>query len=620
MNPVNKKKAKANIMNMVTRDCTNLWHGLLEGIKLFKNDSNSSGRVPAVMVLTDGMPNHMEPPQGYVPKIRSMGQLPATIHTFGFGFDIRSGLLKSIAEVGGGNYAFIPDAGMIGTVFVHAVANLQSTFAKNTTLRLTYPSYLELEETTGESVDKTAPVQSFGRNGNFHRQLSISLGNLQYGHSRDIYLRYTNVDRKKIADIQTMVENGREPDSPPVIKAVLEYSLLDDSELKVVAQRGIFDTGLPALDPAEKAYHISRSAIIALLSRVAPIRASDGEHIPARGSGPQLAGAVDALLSSIPAADPAFRKDPRCVSLLEDLAGEEPKGQISLACRPEFFDRWGIHYLPSLANAHAKQNCNSFKDPGPLMYGTKSPLFIRCRDRLDNSFDELPAPKPSNYSSYSGPPIQMSRYNSSSNPCFAGNATVVVVSAVGGQTKTIRVGRLRARMDVLTPRGPRRVVAVLKTRVRREAMCLVGKGLMVTPWHPISVDGKAWAFPAKMRHRPARYTGSIYSIILQRDDDVDAHAVMVGGVWGVTLGHGLTGATSRGAERPDDIRAHPFLGDYDSVLKSLSMLHKEGNGLVVSGGVTKDGQTGLMSGFRRVSVPTRTRLTGGRAIVKTVHG
>ena len=48
-----------------------------------------------------------------MPKIQKMGSLPATIHTFGFGYSLRSGLLKSIAEVGGGNYSFIPDSGMI---------------------------------------------------------------------------------------------------------------------------------------------------------------------------------------------------------------------------------------------------------------------------------------------------------------------------------------------------------------------------------------------------------------------------------------------------------------------------------------------------------------------------
>ncbi|OIW24674.1 hypothetical protein CONLIGDRAFT_623608 [Coniochaeta ligniaria NRRL 30616] len=608
MNQTNKKKARENIQKMVTQDCTNLWHGILSGIKLFEGDSAANGRVPAIMVLTDGMPNHMCPAQGYVPKLRSMGQLPATIHTFGFGYDLRSGLLKSIAEVSGGNYAFIPDAGMIGTVFVHAVANLQSTFANNATLRLTYPPYLQLEETTGESVDKQKPLK-FGRDKDFHSQLTLSLGNLQYGHSRDIFLRYA--DTQGLAGFLKMTEAGQEPDFPPVINAVLEYSRLDGNAYKAVCHRSIVDTGGPTLSPAEKAYHISRSAIVELLSRVAPLRAKDGEHIPARNNAAKLAAEVDMLLSSIPAADPSVSSDPRCASLLEDLAGDDPKGQISLAFQKKFFSRWGIHYLPSLANAHAKQICNSFKDPGPLMYGTDSPLFIRCRDRLDNAFDSLPAPKPSNYTTYRGT-ISMSSYNSSSAPCFAGNATVVVVSA-SGEKRVTKVGRLRGGMSVLTLRGPRKVVAVLKTRVRRETMCLVGKGLMITPWHPVSLDGRSWKFPARMGHRPVRYTGSIYSVLLEKDGEIDAHAVMVGGIWGVTLGHGLTEAGH--GDLPKDVRAHHFLGDYDAVLKSLSGLHKGANGLVVGGGVVRDKGTGLMNGFKRVAMPASRRLMVKRAIV-----
>lgn len=102
----------------------------MEGINLF-DGKKDTGRVPAIMILTDGLPNYMSllytnsrlrnmtdtvirsPAQGFVPKIRAYESLPATIHTFGFGYEIKSGLLKSIAEVGSGNYAFIPDAGMI---------------------------------------------------------------------------------------------------------------------------------------------------------------------------------------------------------------------------------------------------------------------------------------------------------------------------------------------------------------------------------------------------------------------------------------------------------------------------------------------------------------------------
>lgn len=610
MNPSNKKRTRGNIEKMATQDCTNLWHGILSGIKLFDGDAATNDRVPAIMVLTDGMPNHMCPAQGYVPKIRSMGRLPATINTFGFGYDLRSGLLKSIAEVSGGNYAFIPDAGMIGTVFVHAVANLQSTFATNATLRLTYPPYLQLEETTGDSVDKQKPVK-LGNDKENHSQLDISLGNLQYGHSRDIYLRYTDAQ-----DLSYFLAVTDAPDHPPVVNAVLKYSRLGDTVHKIVAHRSIVDTGGATLSPAETAYHISRSAVVELLSRVAPIRAEDGEHVPTRDNAGKLAGEVDKLLSITPAAAPSVRSDPRCASLLEDLAGEDPKGQISMAFRRNFFGKWGIHYLPSLANAHAKQICNSFKDPGPLMYGAGSPLFIRCRDRLDNVFDSLPAPKPSNYTRYRGK-ISMSSWNSSSAPCFAGNATVVVVSASGDEKRVSKVGRLRGGVDVLTPLGPRKVVAVLKTRVRRQDMCLLDEGLMITPWHPVSLDGKSWEFPARLSHRPVRYTGSIYSVLLERDGDVDAHAIMVGGVWGVTLGHGLTEA-GPGVGATEDVRAHHFLGDYTAVLKSLSVLHRGTNGLVIGGGVARDERTGLMNGFKRVAVSAPRNLRVGRTSEKVM--
>jgi len=116
MTPANKVTTLEKIQGMQPTDLTNLWHGIRDGLELFSDEEGKpkpTGRVPALLVLTDGMPNHMNPSQGFIPKLRSMEPLPATIHTFGFGYSLQSGLLKSIAEVGGGNYSFIPDAGMI---------------------------------------------------------------------------------------------------------------------------------------------------------------------------------------------------------------------------------------------------------------------------------------------------------------------------------------------------------------------------------------------------------------------------------------------------------------------------------------------------------------------------
>ncbi|KAK3381916.1 hint-domain-containing protein [Podospora didyma] len=593
MNKENKKKTIKNIDSMKATGITNLWGGLLEGLKLF-DKAGSNGRVPALMVLTDGVPNHMCPKQGYVPKLRKM-ELPATIHTFGFGYTLRSGLLKSIAEIGGGNYSFIPDAGMISTIFSHAVANLQSTFANNAVLRLTYPKYLKLEETTGESVDKQEPIKLDGDEPGTPMQLSISLSNLQYGQSRDIYLRFDN-------SVKDAIDYGFDIESPPIVTAELQYQQCTETEHMMQISRDVLDanSGLP---PAEEAYHVSRSAIVSFLSALSPLR-DDGEHAPLSTLPDNLLDRLQELITNLPAGRPEYATDAACRSLLEDLCGADPKGQISMALSNlTFYHRWGKHYLASLAGAHSRQICNSFKDPGPLMYGINSPLFIACRDRLDTAFDSLPAPKPSNivgpYTSH----IRMSSYNRSSNPCFAGCSTVVLApSSTGKEGETIRIGRLRAGMRVHTPKGPRAVVAVLKTPVRQERMCAIdtsedGRQLLVTPYHPIALDGKgtSWAFPKDVTQRYFRYTGSIYSILLQWDADPDAHAIMVGGAWGVTLGHGLV------IKSEDPVRAHHFLGSYDAVVRSLATLHRGRGGLALGGGVRRDPKTGLVDGFQRAS-------------------
>ena len=58
MNKENKTKAIKNVKSMRPLDATNLWQGMLEGIKQFKTGEGSTN-VPAIMILTDGMPNHM---------------------------------------------------------------------------------------------------------------------------------------------------------------------------------------------------------------------------------------------------------------------------------------------------------------------------------------------------------------------------------------------------------------------------------------------------------------------------------------------------------------------------------------------------------------------------------
>lgn len=57
MTPANKKAIKKKIQKLETEDVTNLWGGISVGLDLF-GSANATGNVPALMVLTDGMPNH----------------------------------------------------------------------------------------------------------------------------------------------------------------------------------------------------------------------------------------------------------------------------------------------------------------------------------------------------------------------------------------------------------------------------------------------------------------------------------------------------------------------------------------------------------------------------------
>ena len=62
--------------------------------------------------------------------------LPGLISTFGFGYSLDSKLLQEISQTGGGQYAFIPDAGLVGTIFVHAIANIMTTALRNCTIAI----------------------------------------------------------------------------------------------------------------------------------------------------------------------------------------------------------------------------------------------------------------------------------------------------------------------------------------------------------------------------------------------------------------------------------------------------------------------------------------------------
>ncbi|KAI5919562.1 hypothetical protein F4810DRAFT_686705 [Camillea tinctor] len=596
MTRVNKESTKSSINKLVTENLTNLVDAIQFGMKLFGNIETE--RVPAMMILTDGYPNVKAPPKGYVDMIKSIKKkanesLPATIHTFGFGYHINSGLLKSIAEVGGGNYSFIPDSSMMGTVLIHAVAHLQTTYATKCTIEVEHSDSMNVQPMTGPSIADQAQQEDEAQKDSSRKRFIINLGNLQYGQSRDIYLRASNA-RDKGSTMRGLNEAN--------IYVQLRWSR---RQVEYFSDKDWSLLGGSHLPDAEVAYHLSRVALCDFLSSFFPFDSADQydtcsyDEYPAYGKRKHydLNGAMSKHRQLLDVILERFNKykDVSNRSIKEDL-----EGQVSMALESgDYFMKWGRHWFLSLWNAHAKQMRNSFKDKGPQQYN-KNKFFETCEERLNCTFNELPAPRPSrvpenpnsaNFASLRRGNYSMrDAFNNPSGPCFENGR----VKRPGDAFRWL--SDLRRGDYVETLCGPKAVVGILKTPCNTKLRKVVsGDGkqtLLLTDWHPI-FHGDSWVFPFTNTNQCDEYEGYIYSLVLEQDPkeqnpNPDAHSVNINGVWCATLGHGITEGT--------DMRAHKFLGDWRAVMSELEKLWSGRECASMSSG-TKKGKDGLVCGF-----------------------
>merc|ERR1719473_100298 len=139
----------------------------------------NDGRQKAILLLTDGKPN-ISPPAGHLMALRNYRDehpdFAFQLNSFGFGYNLDSALLLELAEEGGGTFAFIPDAVIVGTTFVNCAANILSTLTQDATLYLSPMNGAQLGGAC-EGECRVAPA-SWGQ--------AVSLGPLRFGQSRDV--------------------------------------------------------------------------------------------------------------------------------------------------------------------------------------------------------------------------------------------------------------------------------------------------------------------------------------------------------------------------------------------------------------------------------------------------
>jgi hypothetical protein len=111
---------------------TNIWAGLQKALKAAEQSPSTN---IAIVIQTDGESDpSLNPPRGIPDTFRTWldthpdvaGRI--TVHTIGYGFgkSLDMPLLRQIAAIGKGTVSYIPDGSMVGTVFIHLMANLLS--------------------------------------------------------------------------------------------------------------------------------------------------------------------------------------------------------------------------------------------------------------------------------------------------------------------------------------------------------------------------------------------------------------------------------------------------------------------------------------------------------------
>lgn len=196
---------KIKLAGMDAENSTNIWDGLRLGLEQLP-------RGGTVFLLTDGQPNR-SPPRGEVHELKKAldGRDDIVVNTFGFGYNLNTALLLNLARVTQGSYSFIPGIGLVGTIFVHAMANLCTSTTKHFRLAIETEGTVDLSEAEKTSWGYFLPV-----------------GRITKGQSRDIFIECDKPITVTMLDVEVtaLAERPAAADRQMVAMGIPECSKL----------------------------------------------------------------------------------------------------------------------------------------------------------------------------------------------------------------------------------------------------------------------------------------------------------------------------------------------------------------------------------------------------------
>eukprot|EP00049_Salpingoeca_infusionum_P011610 m.202763 g.202763 ORF g.202763 m.202763 type:complete len:702 (+) comp14979_c0_seq1:110-2215(+) len=541
MTASNKTTAKDVLDRISTGGVTQMFSGIATGMKALQAAPTHPNSNASMLLFTDGVPTDKTTAVEYVEALSQFrdpnGRLPCTIETFGFGYNLMSSILIALAEAGNGHYAFIPDSGLVGTVFVHALANLLSAACTG--------AHLVFEGTNTDADGK--PYTYTEQLHSLHEgQTRTRLVNLpaNLGEAASVSLMAYDPATQSTVQLQ-QVELSSEESDIASLTADNRAAVLTDIAIDLI--QGLVDE--------------ANAKRLADSHRPSSTLASATEDDISENLSTKLMQLCDELEDACEDHEPTQ-------TLLEDLQGQVSMGLV----RPDFFCRWGRHYIPSLLAAHRGKYCNNFKDPGIQGFG--GPLFASLRDEIDEAFLKLRMPKPS--ITRAGMPrtaacVSSAAYHTTCGGCFTGDSIVKMADGTTKLANEIVPGDVVAvphtdddKLDAGATTATVRMCVKIVAADGAMDVSELSPTLRLTPFHPVFVDGE-WQFPCTLSKPFKLQCDAVYDFVLDQ-----GHAMIIGGVKCVTLGHNKTS---------NSVVQHAFFGT-EAVVHALSQHPSYNNGFV----------------------------------------
>jgi hypothetical protein len=478
-----KIRAVAMVDNLRTESATNLWGGLCKGLDVLKERTDTK-RNSSLMLFTDGVSN-IRPSRSedvMLEMLKKKDNIHTPIHTFGFGYNLKSELLYDLSVIGNGMYNYIPDVSFIGTIFVNALSNIMSTMFTN--VRVHFYSPIE--------HDGIYPKQAH------EGETIVDIGSINFGQTRNIPVKPYGITH-----------------------LTLEYCIMDKhiSETHTITEISCENT-------IYVEQFIRAKFISDIKKAMTEIKYSHHE---------KAIDIIDKLLENVLSFS---SQSERIQGILVDLVD-----QVKVAfSKLEYYNKWGPHYLFSLLRSHQLEICNNFKDKSVQFYGGE--LFKTIRETADTIYNKLPPPTPScvpvifdgfGHSIIPKSTVDMSTYNNASNGCFGPDSLVRMEDGTKKIIQTLKKGDV-----VATPYGVASIICVIKTKCKNGVADLVKfkSGFTITPWHPIlshrNSDGNVWKFPADIKKSSIVECPAVYNLVLDK-----FHVVLINNIPCVTLGHNI---------------------------------------------------------------------------------